>query len=93
MMEAITDPVFLVLLFVTVAVIIILNAHYFLKKRSLKGQQTDIAGLRKTYFDALRGNDKEVATRAGKQYYTALRGGCLSVADEITIQDDIKMMP
>jgi ABC-type Na+ efflux pump permease subunit len=93
MKESLTDPVFIVLLIVTVAVIIIFNIYHFSKKKNQEEQQADIADLRKKYYEALRGNDKGIATRAGKDYYTALRGGYLSTADEISIQDDIKMMP
>ena len=76
----------IVLLFVIIGIIVIRKLAK--KRRSEQAQHR----LWSEYRDALRSGDKQSALRLGRQYYSDVRGGKLSMYDEEAMNNDLAAM-
>jgi hypothetical protein len=57
--------------------------------RTIKKQH---AALYKQYQQALKSGDKQAALQAGRRYYSAVRGGRLTIYDEQALTNDLAAM-
>ncbi|MBK7885175.1 MAG: hypothetical protein IPJ81_16330 [Chitinophagaceae bacterium] len=75
-------------IFVAVLVIIaIIIIYYFF--RASKSHTTKVSKLKEDYQLALRDNNKQLALKLGREYYSALRNGTLTLYDEQAIANDL----
>ena len=65
------------------------GVHYY--QKFVTGRKK--AALIKIDYDiAIRSGDKELALKLGREYYSTLRGGKLSIYDEQAIANDLSTM-
>jgi len=55
-------------------------------------KQNELSRLKQNYKDALNSYDKAKALQAGRNYYSYLRGGKLTIYDEQAITNDLMTM-
>jgi hypothetical protein len=75
-----------IFLCVIAAIAIALTALYFKRRRIYKLQLEE---MKDEYHEAIRKGDKREALELGRKYYSALRGGFLSIYDEQAIANDL----
>lgn len=72
---------------ISVLVVAIVLVIYNMKKEIRQLPQ-----LKQNYEEALRGVNKRAALNAGRAYYSALRGGKISIYDETAMGNDLAAM-
>jgi hypothetical protein len=72
--------------------IILLAAIGFIMVFVKKKKNAKLQSLKDAYDNALRGNDKQKAVAAGRDYYGALRKNGLTTYDEAAINNDVSAM-
>lgn len=80
------------LLLVIISVIVIISRSA--KKKAIRrlDAEQQLEFLKKAYDIALKKGDKANALKAGREYYSALRNGLLTVYDEQAIANDLATM-
>lgn len=77
--------IFFVIILILVIAIILLIVN-------LKKEIKQLPQLKQNYEEALRGVNKRAALNAGRAYYSALRGGKISIYDETAMGNDLAAM-
>ena len=75
-------------IFVGVLVAIAVAVLYFYLK-SVNKSKAEIAKIKNQYDKAIRDGNKALALELGRNYYSKLRGGNLSIYDEQAITNDL----
>ena len=75
-------------IFVGVLVAIAVAVLYFYLK-SMAKSKAEIAEIKNQYAKAIRDGNKALALELGRNYYSKLRGGNLSIYDEQAITNDL----
>jgi hypothetical protein len=77
----------LILFFATLAVLFLFILAWY--NRNVRAQRMAIARLKHFYEQAILDGDKRLALRLGREYYSKLRNGALSLYDEQAIANDL----
>lgn len=75
-----------------ILVILLLIGYLYKRHTDKVSHERQLADLWETYQNALNSGDKKIALVAGREYYSFIRGGTLSVYDEAAIQNDLLAM-
>jgi len=59
---------------------------------NMKNDKSQLAQLKESYEEALRGVNKRAALNAGRAYYSALRSGKITIYDETAMANDLAAM-
>jgi len=74
--------------FITVVVVLIFFALWWYLNSFRKDQKL-IAERKQAYDQAIQEGKKRLALQIGREYYAALRGGRLTIFDELAIANDL----
>ena len=73
---------------ITVVVVILIFIVWWYVSAARKDQKA-IAQRKQAYDRAVQDGNKRLALQTGREYYTALRGGKLTMFDELAIANDL----
>lgn len=60
--------------------------------RNIRHDKALISELKQKYDAALSKSDRQIALKAGREYYARLNGGTVAAHDELAIQNDLLSM-
>lgn len=77
---------------VLIGLIVSVIALYYLITLSNRQRKKQVSALYQQYQQAIKGGDRQAALQAGRRYYSACRGGRLTIYDEQAITNDLAAM-